>query len=521
MPLHRGYRIFRVGVTALAVVISIAAVRFSESGHVSLSQLSFLMAVAILCELTPVAFGSTYAEVTLMLPLLVMAMLVHGPLAVVILSSAAFICASVMGWTSAYLVHHYPVPEAGPTGLLFAARRVLFRKVLQWIGRPWEGRHAHPFWWMVSNLVYNASHYCLNAAIASFVYILAGGKILTHDMLLSGLSPYAWTRTVCAAVLAVAVFFVSDAAVYAAFRTLHDTSPGYSKTWNGFLVQWNIMFRQTSASMFRSDIILALLGAVLTYLYVNIGPAAIIALFGSLYMIRDAVGQTFQQIQSYRDTVTTLGTYMQRYHPYTRGHLKRVADMSERLARELRLPIQSVMMMPDAGMLHDIGKVGVSEDILDKIGKLSDDEWAVIKQHPEKGAEIVSHLPFLDKIVDWVKYHHKWADGSGYPDDGKKDGEIPVEASIIAVADAFDAMTDDRDLSVDWRCDACGYQPENGMRPEICPECGMQKKRVYREPLTMEEAIDQLRRGAGTQFSPPVVKAFLRMVDRDGVHIDA
>jgi putative nucleotidyltransferase with HDIG domain len=195
--------------------------------------------------------------------------------------------------------------------------------------------------------------------------------------------------------------------------------------------------------------------------------------------------------------------------------------MSERLARELRLPVESVMMMPDAGMLHDIGKVGVSEEILDKIGKLTDEEWATIKQHPEKGAEIVSHLPFLDKIVDWVKYHHKWADGSGYPDDGKKNGDIPVEASIIAVVDAFDAMTDDRDLSVDWKCDACGYQPDDGVRPHACPQCGMRKNRVYREPLSMDEAIDQLRRGAGTQFSPPVVKAFLRMVDRDGVHMNA
>ncbi len=107
---------------------------------------------------------------------------------------------------------------------------------------------------------------------------------------------------------------------------------------------------------------------------------------------------------------------MQHYHPYTRGHLKRVAEMSERLARELRLPAESIRHISHAGLLHDIGKIGVSEEILDKTSKLEPEEWEKIKEHPTKGAEIISHLEFLEGIVDWIRYHHKWHDGRGYPD---------------------------------------------------------------------------------------------------------
>jgi HD-GYP domain-containing protein (c-di-GMP phosphodiesterase class II) len=137
-------------------------------------------------------------------------------------------------------------------------------------------------------------------------------------------------------------------------------------------------------------------------------------------------------------------------------------------------------------MLHDIGKVGVNEEVLDKEGQLSPEDWAIIKQHPATGAEIISRLKHLEPIVPWVKGHHERPDGRGYPS-GWRDGEIPLEAAVIAVADAFDAMTggpDEKD------------------------------RRVYRTPLTLDQAMDQVRYGAGTQFDPRVVKAFMRVMAR-------
>jgi putative nucleotidyltransferase with HDIG domain len=263
---------------------------------------------------------------------------------------------------------------------------------------------------------------------------------------------------------------------------------------------------------------LVVVSLMLSYLYMKVGPWGFPLTSLPVVALREFYYQWVQEQSAYLDTISTLATYMQHYHPYTRGHLKRVAEMSERLARELRLPADSIRHISHAGLLHDIGKIGVSEQILDKIAKLEPEEWERIKSHPTAGAEIVSHLDFLESIVDWIKYHHKWHDGRGYPDT-QEDDAVPIEASIIAVADSFDAMTDDRDMAADWVCDTCRYKPDDNSRPEFCPKCGSPKRRIYRKPMTLDQAIDELRRGSGSQFHPGVVKAFLAMVERDGVHL--
>ena len=264
----------------------------------------------------------------------------------------------------------------------------------------------------------------------------------------------------------------------------------------------------------------AVVGLSLAYLYVHLHLLGFAVAAAPVVTLRHFFSQWVAERDAYVGTITTLATYMQHYHPYTRGHLKRVADLSERLARELRLPVESIRFIGTAGMLHDIGKIGVSEQILDKTEKLTDEEWEKIKEHPVKGAEIISHLEFIDGIVDWVKYHHKWYNGAGYPATNGNSTHLPMEALIIATADAFDAMTDDRELTLKWKCDSCGYAPGNDERPDVCPQCGAQKRRTYRQPKTLDGAIDELRRGAGTQFHPAVVKAFLTMIERDGVKTD-
>jgi putative nucleotidyltransferase with HDIG domain len=261
----------------------------------------------------------------------------------------------------------------------------------------------------------------------------------------------------------------------------------------------------------------AVVGLSLAYLYVHLHLLGFAVAAAPVVTLRHFFSQWVAERDAYVGTITTLATYMQHYHPYTRGHLKRVADLSERLARELRLPVESIRFIGTAGMLHDIGKIGVSEQILDKTEKLTDEEWEKIKEHPVKGAEIISHLEFLDGIVDWVKYHHKWYNGAGYPTTNGNGTQLPMEALIIATADAFDAMTDDRELTLNWKCDSCGYTPTDDERPDTCPQCGAQKRRTYRQPKTLDGAIEELRRGAGSQFHPAVVKAFLTMIERDGV----
>lgn len=289
----------------------------------------------------------------------------------------------------------------------------------------------------------------------------------------------------------------------------------------GIILRAKLAFIDQVSPVLRGQMFLIIVALILSYLYVHIGVGGLVLTIMPVLALRDFFNQWVEERTAYVNTITTLATYMQHYHPYTRGHLKRVAEMSERLARELKLPAESVKYINTAGFLHDIGKIGVSEEILDKIGKLTDDEWNKIKEHPVKGAEIINHLEFLETIVNWIKYHHKWHNGAGYPSDSSDGKEIPIEAAIIAVADSFDAMTDDRELTMQWKCDTCGYVPDEDLRPVSCPKCGAEKRRTYREPKTLDEAINELRRGAGTQFHPKVVKAFLAMVERDGIHLNA
>ena len=503
----------------LLAILLVALFRVSPPHQIPWTQALVLLGAAALCELTPVLFkdvGGWDITISLTAPIYLMTMVLYGSVPVILVSSGSLVAASGVGWLAAALCARIRASRAEPLG---GGEAVLY-KILARIGHDWSLRISSKPSLLLIAFANNLMANVLVIAAGALVYVLAGGRFLgffPH----SELSQIEWGHFAVAAVPAVSAYFIVTWA-------LGDINLAVTQFWSGrrftareFLFAIFSTFRATVHITIRGDAFITALAVVLMGTYLVMGPVAIVVLLVPFWMIRDVVQQTVRQIEFYRDTVTTLGTYMQRYHPHTRGHLKRVANLSERLAKELRMPAGSVMLMPEAGMLHDIGKICVGVETLDKVGNLTDEEWASIKEHPVKGAEIISHLPYLEKIVDWIKYHHKWADGSGYPEDGAADGRVPPEAAILAVVDAFDAMTDDREMCAEWVCDSCGYRPEDGSRPEACPKCGMMKRRIYREPLNLNQAIDQLRRGSGTQFSPVVVKAFLRMVDRDGIHTSA
>jgi len=161
----------------------------------------------------------------------------------------------------------------------------------------------------------------------------------------------------------------------------------------------------------------------------------------------------------------------------TADHSQTVGRYSALTARELGLDPRRAGRVRLAGVLHDVGKVGLPDSVLRKPGPLTDEEWAEMRRHPEIGARILSSGEF-DDIRPWVLAHHERPDGEGYPV-GLAGDEIPLEARIVAVADAYEAMTADR---------------------------------VYRPALGAEEAREELLRDAGTQFDERVVDAFLSAV---------
>ncbi len=163
---------------------------------------------------------------------------------------------------------------------------------------------------------------------------------------------------------------------------------------------------------------------------------------------------------------------------FTMGRSRRVTFLALKIAELLNLPKSEIGKLELAGLLHDIGMIGVSEDILNKTGALSNDEFECIKRHVDHGVKILEDIKQLKSVVKIIKYHHERFDGTGYPN-GLKGEEIPLNARIISVADAYDSMTSDRS---------------------------------YREGLSSEEAINRIKQQTGKQFDPNIVNAFLIII---------
>jgi putative nucleotidyltransferase with HDIG domain len=184
--------------------------------------------------------------------------------------------------------------------------------------------------------------------------------------------------------------------------------------------------------------------------------------------------------QSALEAVESLNETVDAKDPYTAGHSLRVQRIAVEIGREMGLGKECLETLHYAGLFHDIGKIGVPDAILTKPEPLTDEEFEVVKRHPEDGARIVSRLHSLHRIVPAILHHHERWDGAGYPHALRED-EIPAEAGIVGLADAFDAMTTDRPYSEAWSLDA---------------------------------AVAEIVRNRGTQFVPTVVDAFLRVVER-------
>ena len=189
----------------------------------------------------------------------------------------------------------------------------------------------------------------------------------------------------------------------------------------------------------------------------------------------------FKEISSlYLSTIRSLANAVDAKDHYTQSHSESVTRISVAIAEEMGLPPRQIQRLQLAAQIHDLGKIGVHDYVLNKTEKLTTDEWEEIKSHPLKGAQILEPLGFLSDIVETIKQHHEKFNGTGYPS-GLKGEEICMEARIIAVADTYDAMTSDR---------------------------------PYRKALTKEQAVAELKKCTNTQFDPEVAGAFLRVLEK-------
>lgn len=189
------------------------------------------------------------------------------------------------------------------------------------------------------------------------------------------------------------------------------------------------------------------------------------------------------QLQTtYVSTLRSLISIIEAKDAYTKGHTERVAAYAVALAQRLGLPPDDVRRITFGALLHDIGKMGVLDGIINKPGALTEEEWELMRAHPVTGAQIVEKMEFLGGSVEIVRHHHESWNGRGYPD-GLRGEDIPLGARIVTVADSFDAMTTDR---------------------------------PYRKALGLDEAVTRLEEASGTQFDARLVKAFVRCLRERG-----
>jgi len=204
--------------------------------------------------------------------------------------------------------------------------------------------------------------------------------------------------------------------------------------------------------------------------------------------VRDRTKQLAEKHQqlrtAYVQTIRALSEAVDAKDAYTRGHSERVGVYASKIAREMSFPKDVIERVYIAGLLHDVGKIGVRDAVITKPDRLTPEEYLEIKAHPEIGYRILEPVEFLRDVAPCVRHHHEWYNGSdrGYPDRLRGD-RIPLPSRIILVADTVEAMTSDR---------------------------------PYRKALTLDAVVAEIHRYTGTQFDPNVTGPFLRLIEREG-----
>lgn len=216
--------------------------------------------------------------------------------------------------------------------------------------------------------------------------------------------------------------------------------------------------------------------------------------FVALFMLLSGVILTFRELQVHRlkerekeklSAIKAFVLALEARDTYTKGHSIRVADYAASIGKEMGIGKNDLERLNIAALMHDIGKIAISDGILKKEGKLGDKEWQEMRKHPVITARTLEPFQSLRDILPWTLYHHERYDGKGYPE-GKRGMDVPLYAQIIALADAFDAMT---------------------------------STRSYRKEMDVEVALSEIEKNKGKQWRPDVVKAFMRCIDKGVIKV--
>ncbi|SHH28375.1 HD domain-containing protein [Desulfosporosinus lacus DSM 15449] len=303
--------------------------------------------------------------------------------------------------------------------------------------------------------VFNASQYVISLSVAHVAISYSEIPFFQFEI-----------RSIIFYIIAATIYMVMNMTIVAIVLGLVSNKSPWSI--------WIVNFRWAVPNFMA----LVPLGFLLALIYKDWGAQGILLLFIPLLISRHAFQLYIDMRENYLDTVEALVQALEAKDTYTSGHSARVGKLAVAVAEGIEMSEEKIEFLKYAAALHDVGKIGVSEVILNKEGELLEVEWEAIRSHPVIGQTIIKGIKFLFDIGQVVRHHHERFDGKGYPD-GIQGEEIPLESRIIAVADTYDAITSDRS---------------------------------YRKGRTHDEAIAELKRVAGSQLDPKIVEVFCNVV---------
>jgi putative nucleotidyltransferase with HDIG domain len=232
--------------------------------------------------------------------------------------------------------------------------------------------------------------------------------------------------------------------------------------------------------MILNILVMAPFGIMLAYVFDRFTYGGVILVLCPIVLTRYTFSLYIKSKSQYVETVDALMLAMEARDKYTEGHSKRVAEISASIAKELRYSELKIEQLNMAALLHDVGKIGIDDYILNKPGELTDEEFNIIRSHPLIGYNILKDIKYLENILPIVRHHHERYDGTGYPD-AKKAEELSLDVFIIQLADSIDAMATDR---------------------------------PYRKALKDDVIIEEVKKHSGSQFHPKVVEAYFRVLEK-------
>ena len=297
--------------------------------------------------------------------------------------------------------------------------------------------------------VFNVSQYIISFGLAGIVYVSIAEKT---NFIVIFFNPLAGAATLF---------------VYILFNTF------FMSVLMSLLLNEKLFYiwKSNFFAMLINVVLVGLLGIVLAFAYYSYGLGGLLLFFIPLMFARYTFKLYLDMRKNYFETLNVLVRAIEASDPYTSGHSMRVSAYAVAIANQVGLPQGKIDLIKSAALLHDIGKIGIDKNILNKTGKLEKEEFEKIKAHPEIGATIIADLSYLTNISEIIRHHHERNDGKGYPD-GLSHDDIPLETSILTVADSFDAMTTDR---------------------------------PYRGALSLESALQEIRDNGGSKYNPDIV----------------